>query len=124
VLTQAALPLPRGERLRRAAEFQAVFQHGSRHERPSFIALWQRAVERRVGFAVSRQIRGAVARNRARRRLREAYRQIRPHMPVDVAVVLIARPGAATRAFPDLVEDLRHLAAALTLPARRSPARA
>lgn len=45
-------------------------------------------------------------------------------MPVDVAVVLIARPGAATRAFPDLVEDLRHLAEALTLPARRSPARA
>lgn len=45
-------------------------------------------------------------------------------MPVDVAVVLIARPGAATRAFPDLVEDLRRLAEALTLPARRSPARA
>lgn len=77
-----------------------------------------------MGFAVSRQIRGAVARNRARRRLREAYRQIRPHMPVDVAVILIARPGAATRAFPDLVEDLRRLAEALTLPARRSPARA
>jgi ribonuclease P protein component len=123
VLTQAALPLPRGERLRRAAEFQAVFQHGSRHERPSFIALWQRAAERRVGFAVSRQIRGAVARNRARRRLREAYRRIRPHMPVDVAVILIARPIAATRAFPDLVEDLRRLAEVLTLPARRSPAR-
>ena len=77
-----------------------------------------------MGFAVSRQIRGAVARNRARRRLREAYRQIRPHMPVDVAVILIARPGAATRAFPELVEDLRRLAEALTLPARRSPARA
>jgi ribonuclease P protein component len=123
VLTQAALPLPRGERLRRAAEFQAVFQRGSRHERPSFIALWQRAAERRVGFAVSRQVRGAVARNRARRRLREAYRQIRPHMPVDVAVILIARPSAATRTFPDLVADVRRLAEALTQPARRSPAR-
>jgi ribonuclease P protein component len=123
VLTQATLPLPRGERLRRAAEFQAVFQRGSRHERPSFIALWQRAAERRVGFAVSRQVRGAVARNRARRRLREAYRQIRPHMPVDVAVILIARPSAATRAFPDLVADVRRLAEALTQPARRSPAR-
>jgi ribonuclease P protein component len=123
VLTQAALPLPRGERLRRAAEFQAVFHHGTRHERPSFIALWQRAAARRVGFAVSRQIRGAVARNRVRRRLREAYRQVRPHMPVDVVVILIARPSAATRAFPDLVEDVRLLAEALTLPARRNPAR-
>lgn len=120
---RAALSLPRGERLRRAAEFQAVFQHGSRHERPSFIALWQRAGERRVGFAVSRQVRGAVARNRVRRRIREAYRQIRPQMPVDVAVILIARPSAATRAFPDLVEDLRRLAESLTQPGRRSTAR-
>ena len=38
----AASALPRGERLRRAAEFQAVFQRGSRHERPSFVALWRR----------------------------------------------------------------------------------
>ena len=119
---QAALSLPRGERLRRAAEFQAVFRHGSRHERPSFIALWQRAGERRVGFAVSRQVRGAVARNRARRRIREAYRQIRAHMPADVAVILVARPSAATRSFPDLVEDLRGLAEALK-QSRRSAAR-
>lgn len=120
---RATLSLPRGERLRRAAEFQAVFQHGSRHERPSFIALWRRVGERRVGFAVSRQVRGAVARNRARRRIREAYRQIRPQMPADVAVILIARPSAATRAFPGLVDDLRRLAEALTQPARRSAAR-
>jgi hypothetical protein len=44
-------------------------------------------------------------------------------MPVDVVVILIARPSAATRAFPDLVEDVRLLAEALTLPARRNPAR-
>jgi ribonuclease P protein component len=110
---QAALPLPRGERLRRAAEFQAVFQHGSRHERPSFVALWQRADGRRVGFAVSRQIRGAVARNRARRRIREAYRRIRAQMADDVALVVVARPSASTRPFPELVEDMRRLAEAL-----------
>lgn len=44
-------------------------------------------------------------------------------MPVDVAVILIARPSAATRTFPDLVADVRRLAEALTQPARRSPAR-
>lgn len=121
---QAALSLPRGERLRRAAEFQAVFQHGSRHERPSFIALWQRAGERRVGFAVSRQVRGAVARNRVRRRIREAYRQTRPAMPHDVAVIIIARASAATRPFPDLVEDMRRLVEALKQPTRHTKARA
>ena len=119
---RAVLSLPRGERLRRAAEFQAVFQHGNRHERPSFVALWQRTGDRRVGFAVSRQIRGAVARNRVRRRIREAYRQARASMPLDVAVIIVARPSAATRAFPELVEDMRRLAEALSQPARHATA--
>ena len=120
---RAALSLPRGERLRRAAEFQAVFQRGSRHERATFVALWLRADERRVGFAVSRQVRGAVARNRVRRRVREAYRQIRADVPSDVVVVIVARPSAATRAFPELVEDMRRLAEAVKQPARRTTAR-
>jgi ribonuclease P protein component len=111
--SQAALPLPRGERLRRAAEFQAVFQRGSRYERPSFVALWQRAEGRRVGFAVSRQVRGAVQRNRARRRIREAYRQIRAQMADGIALVVVARPSAGTRPFSELVEDMRRLAEAL-----------
>ena len=117
---QAARSLPRGERLRRAAEFQAVFQHGSRHERPSFVALWRRGEGRRVGFAVSRQVRGAVARNRARRRIREAYRQIRGQMAGDVAVVIVARPSAVSRPFPELVEDMRRLAEALSQASRRA----
>jgi ribonuclease P protein component len=66
-----------------------------------------------VGFAVSRQIRGAVPRNRARRRIREAYRQIRARMADDVALVVVARPSAATRPFSELVEDMRRLAEAL-----------
>jgi ribonuclease P protein component len=117
------LPLPRGERLRRAAEFQAVFHQGSRHERPSFVALWQHAEGRRVGFAVSRQIRGAVERNRARRRIREAYRQIRAQMADDVVLVVVARRSAATRPFSELVEDMRWLAEALARAPRRTTPR-
>ena len=122
-ISQAALALPRGERLRRAVEFQAVFQHGSRHERTSFVALWRRAEKRRVGFAVSRQVRGAVARNRARRRIREAYRQIRAQMPGDIAAIIIARPSAGTRPFPELVDDMRRLAETLSQASRRAAAR-
>jgi ribonuclease P protein component len=107
------LTLPRGERLRRSAEFQAVFQQGSRLERPSFVALWRRGGGRRVGFAVSRQLRGAVGRNRARRRMREAYRRIRPLIREDIELVLVARVAAASRPFPDLVEDMRWLAESL-----------
>lgn len=73
-----------------------------------------------MGFAVSRQVRGAVARNRARRRIREAYRQVRAQMSGGVAMVIVARPSATTRPFPELVADMRRLAEAL----RQAPARA
>ena len=66
-----------------------------------------------MGFAVSRQIRGAVPRNQARRRIREAYRQVRARMVDDVALVVVARPSAATRPFSELVEDMQRLAEVL-----------
>jgi ribonuclease P protein component len=61
----------------------------------------------RVGFTASRRVGGAVARNRARRRLRAAAREIIPgqgHPGWDY--VLIARKGTPTRAYPALMADL------------------
>src|SRR5262245_20990461 len=66
---------PRRERLTTSAEFQALFQRGRRIDRPTLVVLWREASEpTRVGFAVRRQLKNAVQRNRARRRLRQAYR--------------------------------------------------
>lgn len=114
------LTLPRGERLRRAAKFQAVFQHGSRLEGPSCVVLWRRAEGRRAGFAVSRQVRGAAQRNRVRRRIREAYRQVRGQIAPGVELVVVARASVATRPFGDLVQDMRRLAESLARAARAS----
>jgi ribonuclease P protein component len=121
--SSAGRALPVGERLRRSADFQAVFQQGSRLERASVVALWRRAERRRVGFAVSRQLRGAVQRNRARRRIREAYRQVRGLFPGDVELVVVGRAGAATRPFPELVEDMRRLAEGLVRASRATEGR-
>jgi ribonuclease P protein component len=118
------LTLPRGERLRRAAEFQAVFQYGSRLERPDFVVLWRRGGTRRAGFAVSRQLHGAARRNRARRRVREAYRQVRALIAGDVELVVVARASAASRPFAELVEDMRRLAESLARAARLPEVRA
>lgn len=89
------------------ADFQAIFQQGKRVDRPSLIVLWREAATRRVGFAVSRQIRGAVKRNRAKRRLREAYRSARDAAPARVTLVIIGRPAALSVAFGSLVTELR-----------------
>lgn len=77
-----------------------------------------------MGFAVSRQLRGAAQRNRARRRVREAYRQVRALIAADIEMVVVVRASAATRPFPELVEDMRRLAENLARAPRGSEARA
>jgi ribonuclease P protein component len=91
-----------------SADFQALFQRGKRIDRPSMIVLWREsAARRRAGFAVSRHVRTAVQRNRARRRLREAYRAARGAAPANVALVVIGKPGALREPFAALTEELR-----------------
>lgn len=99
---------PRAERLTGATEYQAVFQRGRRIERPSMLVLWRGAEgPRKAGFAVSRQLRGAARRNRARRRVREAYRTSRQGLPGGVHVVIVARPLAEVRPYRELLREMR-----------------
>lgn len=62
----------------------------------------------RVGFTASKKVGNAVARNRARRRLREAARLL---LPASAAAgrdyVLICRRTTASRPFPLLLADLQ-----------------
>lgn len=62
----------------------------------------------RVGYTCSKKIGNAVARNRAKRRLREIARQVMPELARHGwDYVLVARPGATiTRGFADLLSDL------------------
>lgn len=109
--------LSRRQRLTTSAEFQALFQRGKRIDRPALIILWRESSEpTRVGFAVSRQLRLAVQRNRARRRLREAYRAARDAAPAKAALVVIGRPGALREPFPVLLGQMRQALAAIPGP--------
>ena len=77
--------------------------------------------EMRVGVAVSRQLKGAVDRNRARRRVREAARTTlfasdsgARRLGIRYDVVLIARPAALTLRFADLKKETEQAARRLT----------
>jgi ribonuclease P protein component len=76
----------------------------------------------RFGFTATKKLGNAVARNRIRRRLKEAVRLVAPSQArADCDYVLIAREAAATRPFVALEQDLLAAFAALHAPAAAGP---
>ncbi len=62
----------------------------------------------RIGFTASRRVGNAVARNRAKRRLRAVAAEILPVLAAhDTDYVLIARGTTLNRSYDDLLADLR-----------------
>lgn len=111
-------------RLRGRRDFQALVTGRRLYATTAFIGFARPGATAgtRVGIAVSRQVKGSVARNRARRRLREAARlgflatvagwaELRPGITFDV--VLIARPACIQLNFDALCQEAVEFAARL-----------
>jgi ribonuclease P protein component len=97
-------------RLTRRGEFLKVAGRGRKAARPGLVlqALPQPAGGLRLGFTATKKIGNAVARNRAKRRLREAARlTLGEAPPAGWDLVLIARDGTGRRPWPALLGDLR-----------------
>jgi ribonuclease P protein component len=63
----------------------------------------------RVGVTTGRRFGPAVARNRAKRRLREAFRRLRSRLRDQGDVVLVARPQALAAPFDEVVSEMEKL---------------
>lgn len=96
-------------RLKRRAEFLQIAGAGRKWVTPGLIlqaAPRQPPEAIRVGFTASRKVGIAVARNRARRRLKAACARLLPEHAAAQDYVVIARTGTLTRPFADLLGDL------------------
>lgn len=72
----------------------------------------------RIGFTATRKVGGAVARNRCKRRLREAARaMVAAHGAPGSDYVFIARQGTADRAWARLLDDVKSALTRLATPA-------
>lgn len=98
------------QRLTKRAQFLHV-RAGVRAARPNVLVEARRRAETGpmgVGFTASKKVGGAVIRNRAKRRLREAARQLLPaHGLSGVDYVLVARQSTPDADWAALLDDLK-----------------
>jgi len=104
--------LRRRQRLTRPRQFAETYAQQKRTV-GRYMVLWRRDggdSAQRLGVVASRRIGSAVKRNRARRRLRAAFRLNRAAFSGTADIVLVARPAVLTARWEDLVAELVKLA--------------
>lgn len=103
---------PKSHHLRNGADFRRVYDSGRSASDATLVvyALANDLPHPRLGLSVSRKVGNAVARNRWKRLLREAFRLSRDELPSGHDLVLIPRrPKPPPLA--ELCQNLPHLAA-------------
>ncbi len=98
-------------RLRRAADFRRVREHG-RTRRGTLVTLGylpNGLGHNRYGFVVGKRLGKAVVRNKVKRRLREMIRRKHPDLRQGYDIVLVARPGIEKHGFWEIDAELDRL---------------
>ena len=109
-----ALAFPRAARILRSAEFRHIYDHGFRVSSPLFAAFCferpqfeqQEDESPRLGLTVPKAVGGAVARNRIKRRLREAFRLHRAKLGPRWDVVINPRKAMLHAPFTEIERAL------------------
>jgi ribonuclease P protein component len=96
-------------RLKSAAAFDAVFKRGTRLSGRLFLVVYapNRTKQHRLGLAVGRRVGGAVARNRAKRLLRESFRRAGGPARAGYDLVVVAHPALVACRQAEVDRELR-----------------
>lgn len=97
----------------RSALFSETFSQGRKWVGRNMV-LWIREGDGaglRLGVVTSKKVHlRANRRNRARRRMREAFRRIRPYLSGDFDVLLVGRRAILSAEWPDILREMLGLA--------------
>ena len=107
---------PAQQRVRKRSEFQLIQSRARRLSTPHFVFLLaarelpadgQPEGPPRLGITASRKIGNAVTRNRAKRLIREAFRETRDLWQSGMDVVVIVRQALASMNCPQVIQEWR-----------------
>lgn len=118
------LRFSRSSRLRKRFEFRRVRDTGRRVHTRSFLIQLRAGEENscRLGITVTKQVAGAVGRNRIKRLVREVFRREPELFPARAEVVVVAKREAAPSGYAAVREELLRardsMSAALRSPTR------
>jgi len=104
--------LPKKHRLKKKKEFERVFKKGKSAKKDFlFIKFIKNSLDTtRFGFIVSRKIsKKAVVRNKVKRRLREATREMLPEIKPGYDIVVVAQRGIEKLNFFQIKDNLKEL---------------
>ena len=98
--------------------FRALYSRGKTAARKTVAAYAMKnrlKTVNRLGITVSVKLGKAVKRNRVKRRIKEAYRLLEPHVKRGWDIVLVARHGALDASFGRITDDVAAALKALSL---------
>ena len=103
--------LPKRIIIKNKLEFNKVYRNGCSYVNHSLIihVVKSEGIKGKIGFAVGKKLGNAVVRNRIKRLLREAYRNLRHYINQDVSIILIARQPLINAKCDTVIRAFRHL---------------
>lgn len=117
------MSLPKAHRLRQRHEFSAVYQSGLRRSTPHLTLRGVRSLKNkasdqslqplpptRIGISISQKVsKRAVVRNRIKRQLHAAFRQLLPEMTLGWRLVVVVKPNATECDYEQFLQELKQL---------------
>jgi ribonuclease P protein component len=122
---RSSMRLRATDRVRKRFEFRRVRDVGRRVHTKSFLLLVSAHGEgqpSRLGITVTKQVAGAVGRNRIKRLVREVFRQNRALFPEAADIVVVAKRTSSVQSYGDVRNEMIAASAALRTAAGRTPA--
>lgn len=103
-----AQTLPKAARVRKRGDFLSIQNGGKRLPTRHFLLVHRpgRYGDARLGITVTKKIGGAVTRNRVKRSVREAFRQVRRTLP-PLDLVVVARKGSGALGPHAVAEEIQ-----------------